>query len=79
MRCDWLCSRPAVSASTTSVPRPGSVRPHLELLDRGGAKGIAGGEQHRVPFRVETPRQLADGRGLARAIDADDEDDRGVM
>src|SRR6476660_4365469 len=68
IRCDWLCRRPAVSASSTSQPRARALRPHLELLDGGGAEGVAGGQQHAAAFAGAAPRQLADGGGLARAV-----------
>ena len=49
-------------------------RPDAQLLDRGGAKGVARREQDRLAFGPEFGGELADGRRLARAVDADDED-----
>ena len=49
-------------------------RPDAQLLDRGGAEGVARGEQDRLPFGPELGGELADGRRLARAVDADDQD-----
>ena len=51
------------------------VAPDLELLDRGGAEGVAGGQQHAIILLLQQMAELADGGGLARAVDADDEDD----
>ena len=45
-----------------------------QLLDRRGAEGVAGGEHDRLAFGPELGRELADRRGLAGAVDADDED-----
>ena len=52
----------------------GAIRPDIELLDRRRAKRIARGEHDRVPGFAEAARELADGRGLAGAVDADDQD-----
>src|SRR4051794_29650074 len=53
--------------------RAGALRPHTELLDGRRTKGVARSE-HDLPALVgETTRQLSDRRGLARAVDADDE------
>ena len=35
-----------------------ALRPHLELLDGGGAERIAGGEQHRLPLRAQRRASL---------------------
>ena len=49
--------------------------PGLELLDGGGAEGVAGGEDHLVAFVAIAAGELADGGGLADAVDADGKDD----
>ena len=49
--------------------------PDLQLLDRGGAERVAGGEHHLAALGAEARRELADGGGLARAVHADHEDD----
>ena len=54
--------------------RAGALAPDLELLDRRGAEGVAGRQHHRFALRPELGRELADRRGLARAIDADHQD-----
>ncbi len=46
----------------------------LELLLRGGAKGVSGAEHDRAPMLAQAVRELADRRRLAGAVDADDED-----
>jgi hypothetical protein len=51
-----------------------ALAPDPELLDRGGAERIAGGEQHAIILFLQPMPELADRRRLARAIDADDED-----
>ncbi len=48
-----------------------TLTPGLELLDGGGAKGITGGKHHRTAVGLEAVGQLADGGGLAAAVDAD--------
>ena len=54
--------------------RPRALAPDLELLDRRGAEGVAGRQHQGVPFRLELLRELADGGGLAGAVDADHQD-----
>ena len=44
------------------------------MLDRSGAKRIAGREHNGKAFAGGDGAELADGCGLARTIDADDED-----
>ena len=54
-----------------------AVAPLVHLLDGGGAEGVGGGDDHlRVVLSVGVG-ELADARGLAGAVDADDEDDGG--
>ena len=54
-----------------------ALGPGRELLDRGGAVGVAGGEQHRqAGLLLQVPGELADRRRLAGAVDADDQDQR---
>ncbi len=82
------CRAPAPPAGRRTPPRPGrrpaagrrtrapdALGPHLELLDGGGAEGVAGGEHHAAALAGAAPRQLADGGGLARAVHADHQDD----
>ena len=96
-----VCSRPAVSTTTTSRAarlgrrdgvegdrsgvgaalradevRAGALRPDLELLLRGGAERVRGGQHDRAAGLLEAVGELADRRRLPRAVDADDEDDR---
>src|ERR1700730_16114199 len=84
-----FCRRPAVSTSSTSISSPrasvsaskaraAASAPDLELIDRRRPERIAGGEHHRAALGVESGRELADGRGLAGAVDADDEHDEGL-
>src|SRR5205807_3530173 len=47
----------------------------LELLLRGGAEGVGGADDDRVAVLGEAKRELSDRRRLARAVDADDEQD----
>ena len=51
------------------------LAPDLELLDRRGAEGVAGGEHHAIILLLQQMAELADGRGLARSVDADHQDD----
>ena len=51
----------------------GTLPPHLELIDRGGAEGIAGRQQNALPVLAVEVGELADGGGLAGAVDADDQ------
>jgi hypothetical protein len=53
--------------------RTAAAPPDVELVDSGRTEGIAGGEHHRAALGVELGGELADGGGLARAVDADDE------
>ena len=52
-----------------------ALGPDLELIDRRGAKRIARRQHDRAAFGAQSRRELADGRGLAGAVDAGDEDD----
>jgi hypothetical protein len=55
------------------------ARPGFELLDRGGAVGVGGGDHHRqAQLGSQMPSQLADRGGLAGAVDADHHDHRGA-
>ncbi len=54
-------------------------RPDLELLDGGGTKGIGRADERRLAAVLDEPRQLADGRRLARAVDADNHHDVRAM
>ena len=54
--------------------RADALAPDRQLLDRGGAEGIAGREQDAVICFLQPLAELADGRRLARAVDADDQD-----
>jgi len=54
-----------------------ALRPGLELLDGGGAEGVAGGDEHGLALPLERPGELR-GRGrFARAVDADHHDHGG--
>ena len=66
-------------ASRAMKSAPLRVGPDLQLLDRGGAERVAGRQHHRSAFGAEFGRQFADGRGLARAIDAGDQDDEWLL
>ncbi len=55
--------------------RAAAAAPDAELIDGGGAERVAGREHDRAALGVELGRELADGRGLAGAVDADDEHD----
>src|SRR5439155_17305529 len=51
----------------------GARGPGLELLGRGGAKGVRRRHQHVATLRCLLPADLADGRRLADAVDADEQ------
>ena len=52
-----------------------ALAPGLQLLHRRGAEGVAGREHHLLAVVLELFGQLADGGGLAGAVDAHHEDD----
>ena len=52
--------------------------PDGELLDGGGAEGVAGGDHHGFALVFQVLAELGDGGGFAGAVDAGDEDDRGA-
>ena len=56
--------------------RADAIRPDLQLLGGRGAEGVARGEQNLFPVGDQLGRELADGRGLAAAVDADDQQAR---
>jgi hypothetical protein len=55
-----------------------TIAPGLELLARSRAKRVPRTEQHLVPRGAVLRSQLADRRGLARAVDAEHQDDMGL-
>ena len=55
--------------------RAGAAAPDLELIDRGCAERVAGRQHHAAAFGAKARRELADRGGLARAVDADDQND----
>jgi hypothetical protein len=76
-------ARPASTASKATGAaggadevRPGPLGPDLELLLGRGAERVGRTDQHGAAVVGERSRELADGRRLARPIDADDEEDR---
>src|SRR3954447_8067087 len=66
---------PALRADEVRACAPG---PDLDLLLRRRAEGVARRDEHRVAVLGEPSRELADRRRLARAVDADDEDQAGT-
>ena len=56
-----------------------TLAPHLQLLHRGGAEGVAGGQHHVLAFRLEATGQLADGGGLADPVHAHHQDHIGFL
>ena len=55
----------------------GPLRPDPELIDRGRAERVGGGEEHAAALGGVARSELADRRRLAGPVDADDEHDRG--
>ena len=64
-------SPPSGPAMTGTPIRSAQI---LQLLDRRGPEGVAGGEQHAIILLEEQVGELGDRRRLAGAVDADDED-----
>jgi hypothetical protein len=55
------------------------LAPGLQLLDSGGTERISGGDNDALALFAVRLRQLGHARRLARAIDSDDEYDRGTI
>src|SRR5262245_1978611 len=55
------------------------LAPDLELIDRGGAERVGGREHDLQVLAIEPVRELGCGRGLAGAVDADNEKDMGAL
>ena len=53
----------------------GAARPHFELLDRRGAKGVGGRENYASTFFFQATGELADRGGFAGPIHANDKKD----
>src|SRR3546814_13020024 len=71
-----MIRRPPRSTRTdTLLPYTTLFRSGFQLLHGGGAESVAGRQQHALAFALVARRQLADGRGLADAVDAGDEQD----
>jgi hypothetical protein len=58
--------------------RASAFAPDLELIDGGGAERVAGDHHDALALGAEFGGELADGGGLAGAIDAGDQDDEGL-
>ena len=58
--------------------RAHALAPDLQLLGGRGAEGVARGQQHALALAAQLGGQLADGRGLAAAVDPDDQQDEGA-
>ena len=56
---------------------PGALRPDAQLLGSGGTEGIPGAEQDALALGLQLGGDLADGGGLAHAVDAHHQDDGG--
>jgi len=52
-----------------------ALTPHLQLLNRGGAKGIAGSKHDRVSVVLQVMGKFADRRCLTGTVDTHHEDD----
>src|SRR5581483_6216283 len=59
--------------------RARTLRPDLELLVGSGAEGVRGGDDDGPAVLGDAVGELADGGRLPGAVDADDEDDAGVL
>ena len=59
--------------------RADALAPDLQLLDRGGAEGVARRQHHALSFSCELPGELADCGGLARAVHAHHENHEGLL
>jgi hypothetical protein len=57
----------------------GALTPFLQLVDGRGAEGVGGGDHHLLAVGGKARGELADGRGLARAIYAGNQNDKGPM
>ena len=53
-----------------------ALAPDLELVGSGGPEGVGGGHQHPAALPLHPGGQLADGGGLAHAVDADEQGHR---
>jgi hypothetical protein len=73
-------SRPAVSALLLRDHDDAvALAPGGQLLARGRPEGVPGGEEHGEPPGLEEARELRDGGGLARAVDARQQDHEGTL
>ena len=55
--------------------RPGALGPDFQLFAGCGAEGVAGDDHHLRPLTGQVGGDLAQGRGLARAVDPDEQGD----
>ena len=69
-------SPPALVATNCGL---GAVGPDPQLLDGGGAEGVAGRQGDLRAFLGQALGQLADGGGLAGAVDPGHQDDEGLL
>ena len=69
--------RGVAALATAHGEHPDPLAPRLELVGGRGAEGVRGTEDDAPAVTDEHAGDLADGRRLARPVDADDEDDAG--
>ncbi len=76
-------SKATEAGSAPSGPRtvsaPTRDAPGLQLVGGGGAEGVRGAQHHAAAVGDQDAGQLADGGGLAGAVDADDQQHRGLV
>ncbi len=58
---------------------PGPLAPALQLVDGRGPEGVPGHHEHSFAPGLEVGGQLAQGRGLAHAVDAHQQDHLGAI
>ena len=68
-----------VGAVAAALERgPGALGPDLQLVAGGGPEGVAGDDHHLRPLTGQVGGDLAQGGGLARPIDPDEQGDEGA-
>ena len=75
-QASWATLAGSAPGAPLTMSEPGPLGPDRQLVGGGGAEGVAGGQEDRLPLVLEPLGELGDRGRLARAVDPGDQVDR---